>query len=622
MAGAQARWAYLPPIPSHMPHVRSISMVVSLCGAATLHAQCNAWQQRIECSITVDLDHRDHGFEGTERLVYHNNSPDELRTMFFHLYFNAFRPGSEMDVRSRTIPDPDSRVGSRIAALRPEEMGSLVVTRLSQDGAPCTLEHLGTVLKVYLVEPLPPGGTTTLDLGFNGQVPVQIRRSGRDNREGISYSMTQWYPKVAAYDRRGWHAEPYVGREFYGEFGDLDVAITIDSSFTVAATGVLQNAQEIGHGYGPANARIKRPSGARNTWRFKALNVHDFAWAADPDYVHVTAQVPDGPLLRFFYQDDPVERKAWENMPAAMVRSFQYMNEHFGRYPYPEFTFAQGGDGGMEYPMLTLVVGRRSPIGVGVHESNHNWFYGVLASDEGSYPWMDEGFTEYATSEVMAHLGYVKGDPHADAYAGYFMLNDSSVNEPMSIHADHYNTNLAYGVTAYSKGEMLLSQLRGVVGEVTFEQGMLDYFNACTFKHPDPVDFERAMEKRSGMELGWYFDEWTRTTRSLDYAVDTLIASGDSTIITLRNNGGMIMPVDVKVEWRNGRERIYHVPLSLGLGAKPAGSERFDFQVLPSWQWTDPTYTFVVMGSTGEVSRVMIDPLGRLADVDRENNVR
>ena len=587
-----------------------------------LDAQCDRWQQRIACTMTIDLDHRTHRFDGTEQLTYWNNSPDTIREVFFHLYFNAFRPGSEMDVRSRTIADPDRRVGGRIAELAVEEMGELRVGRMDQDGSACTLEHLGTVLKVGLAKAIAPGKSTRLDLDFRGQVPVQIRRSGRDNKEGISYSMTQWYPKIAAYDDRGWHADPYVGREFYGEFGEFDVHITLDSSFTIASTGVLQNPGEIGHGY-PKSGSFARPGGGpRLTWHFKASNVHDFAWAADPDYRHVTEQVPGGPLLRFFYQDQPDEVKAWAGLPAAMVKNFLFMNEHYGRYPYPEFTFAQGGDGGMEYPMLTLIMGKRNPVGVSVHESIHNWFYGVLATNESEHHWMDEGFTEYASSEVMRHLLGGEGDPHADAFGGYLMLADSSVHEPMSVHADHFGSNFGYGVTAYSKGELFLAQLRCVIGEKGVGQGMRDYFADCRLKHPRPSDLERVMEKRSGLELDWYFDEWINTTRLLDYAVDTLAAHGDSTAITLSRQGGMLMPLDVEVTWRDGRKRMFHVPLSLMLGAKTAGSEPFAFTALRPWQWTDPQYTFVVPGEAWNVASVVIDPQGRLADVDRANNNR
>lgn len=595
--------------------------VLFVASATGTNAQCDRWQQRVECAIDVRLDHHDHRFSGTERLKYWNNSPDTLREVFFHLYFNAFRPGSEMDVRSRTIADPDRRVGARIAALAPGEMGELVVQRMQQDGGACALRPMGTVLKVELAHSIPPAGHTTFDLVFNGQVPVQIRRSGRDNREGISYSMTQWYPKIAAYDQRGWHADPYVGREFYGEFGDFDVHIHLDSAFTIAATGTLQNPAQVGHGYTAAGTLVERPAGAELDWHFTAQNVHDFAWAADPDYVHATIQVPDGPLLRFFYQNMPEEMKAWAGLPAAMVKSFQYMNEHFGRYPYPEFSFAQGGDGGMEYPMLTLIVGRRDPVGVSVHESIHNWFYGVLASNEGSYPWMDEGFTEYASSEVMRHLRGGEGDPHAEAYQAYFMLADSSVHEPMSIHADQFNTNFGYGVTAYSKGELFLAQLRAVIGERTLDHAMLDYFATCGFKHPDPVDLERVMEERSGLELDWYFDEWINTTRRLDYAVDTLVQRGDSVEIRLSRQGDMIMPVDVEVTRVDGTSLRYHVPLSLMLGAKPAGSEAEPFTALKPWQWTDPYYVFTVPGNARSIEKAVLDPKDRLADRDRANNV-
>lgn len=590
-----------------------------LCSAPIARAQCDRWQQRILCKLDVRLDVHTHQCTGTEELIYWNNSPDTLRRVFFHLYFNAFQPGSGMDVRSRTIIDPDQRVGARIVALRPEEQGRMTVEAVMQEGIACAVRHDGTVLVVDLPEPILPGANTRLDLSFTSQVPVQIRRSGRDNKEGIAYSMSQWYPKICAYDQRGWHADPYVAREFYGEFGDHDLFITIDSSYTVAATGVLIDPEAIGHGYAPKGAAAS--TGGELTWHFNARNVHDLAWAADPDYVQDTLRVPGGPLLRFFHQDQDPERELWKPLPAAMVKSFQFMNEHFGRYPYPEYSFAQGGDGGMEYPMLTLISGQRNPIGVSVHESVHSWYYGVLASNEASYPWMDEGFTEYASSEVMRHLRGGTGDPHADAYEGYLQLAATPAHEPMSLHADHFSTNAGYSVAAYVKGELFLAQLRPVIGEKTLARGLLRYYTDCAFKHPGPVDVERALELVSGIELDWYFDEWINTTRLLDYAVDTLLGRGDSTVIVLERRGDMLMPLDVEVEGRDG-PHVYHVPLSLMLGAKAAGSEPFEFSVRRAWQWTDPGYELVIAGRPSDVKRVVIDPMGRLADVDRANNAR
>ncbi len=574
--------------------------------------------------MSVDLDVTTHRFTGDQVLVYRNNSPDTLAQLFFHLYFNAFRPGSEMDVRSRTIADPDPRVGDRIAALKPDEQGDLRCSDMLQDGRPVQLEYLGTILRVRLARPILPNKSSRITFRFNGQVPVQIRRSGRNNAEGIAYSMTQWYPKVAAYDHQGWHADPYVGREFYGEWGDFGVRITLDSSFTVAATGELINAAEIGHGYAVRTRTQKRNDG-RLTWVFKAKNVHDFGWSADPDYKHVTAQVPGGPRLHFIYEDEPELETLWKELPGYMVRNFQYMAKHFGPYPYPHFTFAQGGDGGMEYPNLTLITGGRklgSLVGTSVHESVHNWYYGLLASDEGSYPWMDEGFTEYASSEVMRDLFPNSGQDrvHADAVNAYRQLAEGPHHEPMSTHADHFTTNRGYGSTAYSKGEFFVDQLGYVIGDSTLHQGLLRYYSACRFKHPEPIDVQRIMEKQSGLQLDWYFDEWINTTRVLDHRVSAALGRNDSTFITIERKGGMIMPLDVLVSDALGRTVRYNIPLSLMLGARtefPVGQQA---RVLPAWAWTAPTYTFGVPGNIASLRAVVIDPDGRMPDAHPDDD--
>lgn len=599
-----------------------------ISGLAFLHlssfAQCDRWQQRITCDMSVDLDVKSHRFTGEQVLVYQNNSPDTLRQLFFHLYFNAFKPGSEMDVRSRTIADPDQRVGARIAALKPEEQGDLRCMDMLQDGKPVQLEPLGTILRVRLAKPILPRKSSRISFKFTGQVPVQIRRSGRNSAEGIAYSMTQWYPKVAAYDHQGWHADPYVGREFYGEWGDFGVRITLDSSFTIAATGELTNAAEIGHGYA-ARTRTQKRTDGKLTWVFKAKNVHDFGWSADPDYKHVTAQVTGGPLLHFIYENKPELETLWKELPGYMVRNFQFMAEHFGAYPYPHFTFAQGGDGGMEYPNLTLITGGRklgSLVGTSVHESVHNWYYGMLASDEGSYPWLDEGFTEYASSEVMRDLFPNSGTDrvHADAVNAYRALAESAEHEPMSTHADHFTTNRGYGSTAYSKGEFFVDQLGYVIGDSTLHQGLLRYYNTCRFKHPEPIDVQRIMEKQSGLQLDWYFDEWINSTRTLDFAVSAVMGRNDSTFITIERKGGMIMPVDVLVSDAQDRTTLHHIPLSLMLGArteKPVGGE---VRTQPPWAWTTPTYTFGIPGNIASLRSVTIDPDGRMPDARPEDN--
>ena len=610
----------------HVPNSPAlrILLLAALALPVQLMAQCDRWQQRVKYGMDVELDVRTHRFTGTGTLQYFNNSPDTLREVFFHLYFNAFRPGSEMDVRSRTIEDPDPRVATRIAVLEPHEMGELVVDRMSQGGRPVALEHLGTVLRATLAQPLLPGRSTTLGYAFNGQVPALVRRSGRNSSEGVAYSMTQWYPKLAHYDQRGWHAYPYVGREFHGTWGDFDVKLTLDSAYTVAATGVLQNPEQIGHGY-PTKKAVKRPpnGGDRLTWRFLAKDVHDFAWAADPEYVHFIEEVPGGPVLHFFHKEDPELAAVWKDLPGHMVKALAYMNEHFGDYPWPQYSFVQGGDGGMEYPMLTLVTGKRrlgSLVGVSVHEFVHSWYYGMLASNEGRFAWMDEGMTQYASSKVMQHLFPREEDPHAGAYQGYEALVKSGKHEPPSINADHFLSNFGYGVTAYNFGEVFVHQLGAVIGEKTLAAGMLRYTKACGFKHPEPIDFERVMEKQSGLELDWYFDQWINTTRTLDYGIRSVMEVDGRLHITLERKGEMLMPMDLQVRSRDGASAMYHIPLSLTRGPKPVGSEAGDFTVLAPWQWTDPTYTFTVPGRIVQLAAVTLDPLGRTADVDRSND--
>jgi len=274
----------------------------------------------------------------------------------------------------------------------------------------------------------------------------------------------------------------------------------------------------------------------------------------------------------------------------------------------------------MEYPMLTLITGKRklgSLVGVSVHESVHSWFYGVLASDEGHFPWMDEGFTEYAGSKVMQHLFGGTADPHASAYEGYRALMAMPEHEPMSVHGDHFETNRAYGITAYSKGEMFLQQLGYVIGDTTMRQGLMRYFDACRFKHPMPVDLERSMEKVSGLELDWYFDEWINTTRVTDYAIDTIFDNGDSTQVRVRRLGGMLMPVDLRITNTEGASTVVHIPLSLMRGVKPGGSESYPFTSARSWSWPEPTYTLRVPGSWNIAE---LFSAGRLADMDPSND--
>lgn len=604
-----------------MKKIASI-VLVFLAFTLSVNAQFGYWQQSVNYKMDINLNVETNQFTGKQELTYTNNSPDTLTKVFYHLYFNAFQPGSMMDVRSRTIEDPDPRVGSRIASLKQEEIGYQKIDGLTQDGKKLKYEVSGTILEVELAKPLLPGKKTILNMDFNAQVPIQIRRSGRDNKEEIRYSMTQWYPKLCEYDEDGWHSDPYIGREFHGVFGNFEVNITIDSSYVVAATGYLQNKAEIGHGY-IENSKVKRPNAKNLTWKFKAEMVHDFAWAADPDYTHTIAKTSNGTELHFFYQADTCKEN-WEKLPEYAVQCFEIMNNTFGEYPYKKYSVIQGGDGGMEYPMATLIVGRislKGLISVTVHEAIHSWYQHALATNESKYPWMDEGFTSYAQDYVLNEIyGGRNPNPHAGAYRGYYRLMESGKNEPLTTHADHYQTNFAYGVNSYSKGQVFLHQLSYVIGYEAFFKGMKNYYNQWKFKHPKPVDFKKVMEKASGMELDWYFDYFITSTNKINYAIKSVNCDAGITKITIENKGDFPMSLDISVILNDGTEILYNIPLRVMRGAK-TNENKTVFEVLEDWPWVYPDYAFSIEHDIDEIQSINIDPSQRLADVDQDDNV-
>lgn len=587
----------------------------------------NYWQQRVEYQMNVNFDVKKHQFTGDQTLTYYNNSPDTLFNVYYHLYFNAFQPNSMMDVRSRTIEDPDSRVGSRIEALTPEEIGYLRVNNLEQNGQKLTYELSETILEVKLAQPIVPGSSATFTMNFEGQVPVQIRRSGRFNLGGVDYSMAQWFPKMAEFDEMGWHTTPYVGREFYAPWGDYEVKITIDKNYVIAATGDLQNKNEIGYGYEDEGVNVKR-KGKTLTYHFKAANVHDFVWAADPEYVQTKAQVPDGPLLRFFYIAGE-ETKLWEELPAYTVKAVQYMEKTFGKYGWDQYSVIQGGDGGMEYPMATLIANKRpngvrslkSLIGVTVHEMMHSWYQGMLATNESFYPWMDEGFTSFAESYTSNNLMEEgKDNPLAGSYNTYIKWAQSGKEEPISTHSDHFNTNRAYSIGSYVKGAVSLEQLSYIIGKEARDKGLLRYHREWAFKHPDLNDFIRVMEKQSGIELDWYYEYWVNTTKTIDYGVKSVTASTNQTIITLERIGLMPMPIDLLVTKTDGSQTLYYLPLTIMRGEKKNESG-IDRITLKDWPWTHPTNTFNIDIPVNEIAKIEIDPDNRMADINKDNNL-
>ncbi|MFS4469024.1 M1 family metallopeptidase [Maribacter sp. 2210JD10-5] len=607
------------------------ALLVFQISVFTAFAQGNSayWQQHVDYTMEVDMNVEDYTYTGSQKLVYTNNSPDELSRVYYHLYFNAFRPGSEMDIRLQTIKDGDSRMmiegKSRIMGLSENEMGYLHVNTLTQDGQEVRFAEEGTVLVVDLAKPIPAGGKTTLEMSFKGQVPLQIRRSGRNNAEGVALSMSQWYPKLAEYDFEGWHAYPYIAREFHGVWGDFDVKLTIDKNYVVGGSGYLQNPNEIGHGYEDEGTKIKKQRGKTLTWHFKAPMVHDFMWAADPEYLHDKVQVENGPMLHFLYKNDPEILENWKNLQPKTVAAMEFFSKNVGKYPYDQYSVIQGGDGGMEYAMSTLITGKRkfeSLVGVMIHEMAHSWFQHILATNESKHEWMDEGFTSFISSLCMNQvMEQNKENPFENSYKGYYNLARSGKEQPQSTHADRYDLNFAYGISAYSKGSIFLSQLGYVIGQDKLMETLRKYYEDFKFKHPVPNDIKRTAEKISGIELDWYLTDWTQTTNTIDYGIKEVMANGEETEVILERIGLMPMPLDLLVVYEDGSQETFYVPLSMMRGEKENPYPQLTRSVLPDWAWAYPTYSFKISKPMSAIKAIVIDPSQLMADIAADNNV-
>ncbi len=598
-------------------------------------SQYSYWQQRVKYTMNVALNVQTNILKGTQKIEYSNNSGDQLKKVYFHLFWNAFQPGSEMDVRSQELgkikiggqPDWDDRVRDRISKLTPAEIGYQKIISLKMNGVVQPTRLHGTILEVDLTKSIAPKSKVVFDVVFEAQVPVQIRRSGRDNAEDVRYSMAQWYPKLCEYDNEGWHTPQYVAREFYGVWGDFDVNISIDKNYKIGATGVLQNAASIGWGYDKPGTALKSISTKNRTWHFVGKNVHDFVWAADPDYEHLVRN-REGVTLHIIYKKkDSTADKNWERVADAAYIVLPYMNKRFGKYPYPVYSFIQGGDGGMEYPMATLLKG--PGLGTVFHEWMHSWYQMMMGTNEAQHPWMDEGFTNWADGEVAAYYYKEKGlyrenQPlplnHAGAYRGYFALTKSGLAEPMTTFSDHYNTNFAYGINAYSKGEMFLEQLGYIVSDSVRDAILLAYYHKWRFKHPAPGDFLKVAKDVSGLQLDWYKEYWINTTKTIDYSIDSLWEENGKSVIRLRRIGQMPMPIDLKLTFKDSTSEMHYIPLDMMLGGKPAESSIKRF-VHPEWNWTNPTYKVVFDRRLFDLKKVEIDPTQRMADTDASNNV-
>jgi aminopeptidase N len=354
-----------------------------------------------------------------------------------------------------------------------------------------------------------------------------------------------------------------------------------------------------------------------------APKVHDFTWSADPEYIHDIYPGPKGVQLHFFYKDNPEYNENWKKLEPKTAELMQFYNQTIGDYPYKQYTVAQGGDGGMEYAMLTLITGQRSYeslVGVTAHELAHSWFQFVLATNEMKYEWMDEGFTTYistlAKDKILEQNNIF---PLESSYNNYLYLARSGKEQPQQTNANRYDYNMAYEITAYSKGAIFLSQLGYIIGEEKLAKTLKEYYRLSQFKHPVPNDFRRIAEQVSGIQLKWYLTDWTQTTNTIDYGIKTIEEKETQTVITLERIGSMPMPLEILVNYKDGTSEIHYIPIALMRGEKE-NPYNMNWSVHKDWSWARPEYKLILKRPKSEILDLFIDPTYYMADINRDNN--
>lgn len=602
------------------------------------------WQQDVHYKIDAVIDEATHIIHAAQKLEYWNNSPDTLTFVYFHLFQNAFVKGSYLKGLQHELK-VDAKMGKYEAA----GLGT-VVENIKAEGQEVKTELDNTILKVYLPKPLYPNSSVTLTMDFktyfdNG---ATRRRMKMYPAWGfMHYNGVQWFPKLCVYDRKfGWDTYQHLNKEFYGDFGVFDVSLDFASNYIVEATGALQNRKEVlpddlREKLDVKNFRNKpwneAPStiipyekGKRKVWRYYAENVHDFAFTADPSYRISTAYWNDIECVGIVQEPHAA---GWQNTAEFVAQIIETFSKEVGMYAYPKMVAADAADG-MEYPMLTLDGGAEPGYrGLLVHEIGHNWFYGMVGSNETYRASMDEGFTQFITAWGLNKLDgkYIKeGKPKskwkrrfyeptqsrdARVYNSYLYNALNGEPKPINTHSNDFNDALhhegGYGLVYYKPATMLYN-LQYVLGDSLFLAAFQHYFDQWKFAHPYFEDFRNSIINFTKVDLNWFFDQWLETTKTIDYRIDKVkrVSGTDSFKIYITRGGQMQMPLDLTITAKNGNKTNYHIPNTWF-------TKVTDAVVLPKWYgWSkiQPRYTATVHAPSG-LKHVQIDTTDRLADI-------
>lgn len=590
------------------------------------------WQQDVYYRIDARLDDEAEVITGNEEMVYYNNSPNTLYEAYFHLYQNAVQPGSLVDDLYNANKTPH-----KFGKYEAQKLGTEILS-CEVNGATAAFSVDYTVMKIKLNAPLKSGDSMVFKFGFKtyfDRGTIRRRMKVYDHDGFKHFNGVHWYPRICVYDRKfAWETAQHMEHEFYGDFGAYDVSLTLPNEYVLEATGELQNPEEAYPGdlrarLDIANFKERLPNdkpglvapknGTYKTWRYHATNVHDFAWTADPTY-RIGEVVWNGIHCIAL----PQEQNAWRWQPSAgfVANVIATYSQDFGMYEYPKMVAADAADG-MEYPMLTLDGGNfPGHRGLIAHEVGHNWFFGMIGSNETYRAALDEGFTQFLTAWSMKKLTGQNQRPsdieYSTNYFGY--LRDAiDGNDPtLNTHSDDFHNAIGHGGGyghVYYKTATMLYNLEYVLGDSVFRKAMQNYVQQWKICHPYIEDFRNSIIMSAGADLNWFFDQWFETSKYIDYSVKKVKSSNGNHTITLQRKGDMIMPLDLRITMADGNHLDITVPVS---GYQKPGS------IGPPQQWTGwgnlrKTYKLSFSGQTG-IKQVKIDPSGRLADIDQRNN--
>jgi hypothetical protein len=608
------------------------------------------WQQDVHYIIDAVIDEKTNIIHGKEKLFYKNNSPKTIDVIYFHLYQNAFQPESYCH-HLHELNNHKPRYGKY-----EKEGKGTIINELKVNGQEVKTELDNTILKIHLNTPLNPGEHIVFDIKFDTYFDTgsMRRRMKVFNAYGNKhYDGVHWYPRISVFDEKfGWTTDQHLGKEFYGNFGSFEVSLNFADNFVVEATGELQNRNEVL----PDDLRKKldisnfankplfsAPSVItpydplkRKTWKFFSVNTHDFAFTADPTY-RIGETEWNGIQCIALVQEPHAAR--WQVTADFTAKVIQVYSEDFGMYAYPKMVVADARDG-MEYPMITLC-GGLDPDNRGLiaHEVGHNWFQGMVGSNETYRAFMDEGFTQFLTSwslekidgeemkRTISDSKYVQrfSNPaitrDRNVYLGYINSIVNQNDAYLNSHSDDFNNSLRHGGgygAVYYKAATMLYNLQYVLGDELFLKSMQYYFEKWKMANPYPEDFRQAIIEYSGVDLNWFFDQWLERKKDLDYAVGRIkkVRKEKNTYqINFLRKGEMQMPIDFVVIDANDSSYHYHIPNTWF-------QKNTNATILPKWTgWGKllPKYTATVKLDK-PIKDVIIDPSNRLADANMLNN--